>query len=377
MEILTLFSLFLSIIFSITHRVLCVETCELTSCSPTGPTVRFPFRLGRQPRQCGYPGFDLSCNNQSQLLLNIPFTGNLVVTDINYTSQTILFKPKFCPPPRLDTFSPFGSPFDFGLLDEYFFINCSSTWYFPGSSSVDVVDKDCVGNVNGTVVAFPGRFFNGFKDGGLPENCTNILLATDIPVGFRWNAPFCGRCERDNGTCGYKNVETLEVGCSVTSKGGLSAGAKYGITIGAGLPGLFLLVCLSIYARKKINDRALIQQRHHVSDFPTTIALQPPRFAMGLDKLTIDSYPMTVLGESKRLPKPSDSTCAICLSEYQPNDTLRTVPECNHYFHSNCIDEWLKLNATCPICRNFPEGSLDRAAPPLSSSSSSTSLFSS
>ncbi|WOG86377.1 hypothetical protein DCAR_0205580 [Daucus carota subsp. sativus] len=112
-------------------------------------------------------------------------------------------------------------------------------------------------------------------------------------------------------------------------------------------------------------------------NLPTRIITpEPPRFVLGLDKLTIESYPMTVLGESKRLPKPSDSTCAICLSEYKPNDTLRTVPECNHYFHSHCIDEWLKLNATCPVCRNLPEGSFHRAATPMSSSSSSASLFS-
>ena len=24
---------------------------------------------------------------------------------------------------------------------------------------------------------------------------------------------------------------------------------------------------------------------------------------------------------------------------------------CNHLFHSECIDEWLNNNPTCPICR--------------------------
>ncbi|WOG86382.1 hypothetical protein DCAR_0205585 [Daucus carota subsp. sativus] len=159
---------------------------------------------------------------------------------------------------------------------------------------------------------------------------------------------------------------------------GLSTAAKYGIVVGVGLPGIFLLVCLARFARRKMKERAHIQLRHSVQNLPTTrISLTPPRYVMGLDKATINSYPMTVLGESKRLPKPSDSTCAICLSEYQPNDKLRTVPECNHYFHSNCIDEWLKLNASCPVCRNFPEGSSGRtAADPMSSSSSPTSLFS-
>lgn len=216
MEIFSIFSVTLLIIFSIAHTVVCVDTCEPTSCSPIGPSVRFPFRIGQQSRQCGYPGFDLSCNNKSHLTLNLPFAGDFVVTDINYMSQTIFFEPKFCPPP--DTFSPFGSPFDVGFLEEYTFFNCSSTWFSPGVATFEVVD--CVDNVNGTVVAVPSRFYNAFRDRGLPESCTSILWTVDIPAGLRWRAPFCGRCERENGTCGYKNVETLDIGCSVSSKTG-------------------------------------------------------------------------------------------------------------------------------------------------------------
>ncbi|CAL5433368.1 unnamed protein product [Camellia sinensis] len=89
---------------------------------------------------------------------------------------------------------------------------------------------------------------------------------------------------------------------------------------------------------------------------------QPMVIIMGLDRPTIESYPTTVLGESVRLPKPNDGTCPICLAEYQPKETLRTIPECNHYFHANCIDEWLRV-----ACRNSPGGS-SVATPHLSTS---------
>ena len=77
--------------------------------------------------------------------------------------------------------------------------------------------------------------------------------------------------------------------------------------------------------------------------------VRPVRYGIdihGLDGPTIESYPKTLLGESRELPNPNDNTCPICLSEYKPKEMLRTIPECNHYFHVNCIDKWLKINAT-------------------------------
>ncbi|KAF9285164.1 hypothetical protein BGZ88_009638 [Linnemannia elongata] len=43
------------------------------------------------------------------------------------------------------------------------------------------------------------------------------------------------------------------------------------------------------------------------------------------------------------------SSCSICLCEYEDLDELRHLP-CDHYFHQECVDEWLKLKRTCPLC---------------------------
>ena len=43
--------------------------------------------------------------------------------------------------------------------------------------------------------------------------------------------------------------------------------------------------------------------------------------------------------------------CSICLTNYQENDLLKLLP-CTHRFHSNCIDPWLSLNNSCPVCRS-------------------------
>ncbi|KAJ3273697.1 hypothetical protein HDV01_003976 [Terramyces sp. JEL0728] len=41
--------------------------------------------------------------------------------------------------------------------------------------------------------------------------------------------------------------------------------------------------------------------------------------------------------------------CCICISEYENDQVLRQL-SCSHYFHQSCIDEWLSINATCPLC---------------------------
>ena len=45
------------------------------------------------------------------------------------------------------------------------------------------------------------------------------------------------------------------------------------------------------------------------------------------------------------------SVCTICLGDYKERDMLRVLPDCGHIFHQACVDPWLMLHSTCPICR--------------------------
>lgn len=45
-----------------------------------------------------------------------------------------------------------------------------------------------------------------------------------------------------------------------------------------------------------------------------------------------------------------DAECCICLCAYDDGNELRELP-CRHHFHSPCIDKWLHINATCPLCK--------------------------
>ncbi|XP_071700828.1 E3 ubiquitin-protein ligase At1g63170-like [Rutidosis leptorrhynchoides] len=45
-----------------------------------------------------------------------------------------------------------------------------------------------------------------------------------------------------------------------------------------------------------------------------------------------------------------DAECCICLCSYDDGNELRELP-CCHHFHATCIDKWLYINATCPLCK--------------------------
>ncbi|ESQ43924.1 hypothetical protein EUTSA_v10006504mg [Eutrema salsugineum] len=84
----------------------------------------------------------------------------------------------------------------------------------------------------------------------------------------------------------------------------------------------------------------------------------------GLDQPIINSYPKFRFTKDISLAagdgfqgvdgEGGDTTCSICLCEYMEEEMLRMMPECKHYFHVFCLDAWLKLNGSCPVCRNSP-----------------------
>lgn len=104
----------------------------LSNCSEQGPLIRFPFRLKDQPDHCGYPGFELSCTEKKQTVLDLPYSVKLLVKKIDYTTQEIRVQdPDNCLPRQLQNLDLAGSPFQFELENswDYFrdftFVNCS------------------------------------------------------------------------------------------------------------------------------------------------------------------------------------------------------------------------------------------------------------
>ncbi|GLJ12892.1 hypothetical protein SUGI_0199920 [Cryptomeria japonica] len=89
----------------------------------------------------------------------------------------------------------------------------------------------------------------------------------------------------------------------------------------------------------------------------------------GLDESTIDSYPKVVYYRRQQLPRSQDTCCSICLGEYKYKEVLRLLPDCKHCFHAGCVDAWLRLNPSCPVCRTaspLPSPSVTPLPTPLS-----------
>jgi hypothetical protein len=54
--------------------------------------------------------------------------------------------------------------------------------------------------------------------------------------------------------------------------------------------------------------------------------------------------------QSAALRAAGDLSCSVCLSSYEENELLRRLG-CGHSYHAECLDPWLRTNASCPRCR--------------------------
>ena len=74
----------------------------------------------------------------------------------------------------------------------------------------------------------------------------------------------------------------------------------------------------------------------------------------GATEEQIEAIRTAVVGVGGLAPD-SECKCPICLEDFVPGSVLRCM-DCTHTFHKLCLDKWLSMKATCPICqRPVPE----------------------
>ncbi|KAL2921905.1 putative RING-H2 finger protein ATL21A [Bienertia sinuspersici] len=341
------------------HRLIDVVVLGLCSQDPYREPVtryiQFPFVIRNEslPTSCGYPGFDLLCDDDYNLLINLPNSGVFSVEEIDYVNQELwLNDPDDCLPRKLLTLNDSNyvgkSPFIPVLEQVYWFYNCSSD-FFNSSDDDEINPISCLSGQSYGVFATQSKkivkgnssLCNKIGPVKVPvskksnEMYSSLELEDDILL--TWSKPLeCGECYQRNGNC-------------------LSRPAMFAIAVAFVTPLVLVTCCIAYFIMRAICYR----RRANRARLPSAVLAlsmtpQPQRVIQGLDQTIIESYPKVVLGESRRLPKPDDNNCAICLSEYLAKETLKTIPDCGHCFHAHCIDEWLLLNASCPVCRNSP-----------------------
>nr|XP_043633634.1 RING-H2 finger protein ATL70-like [Erigeron canadensis] len=147
---------------------------------------------------------------------------------------------------------------------------------------------------------------------------------------------------------------------------------------------VILFITILIYAsymckqRSSNSSRSAPHQLHTSTNYDDSDDSQCMRCSSGLDDEVLSTFPTFLYSETKK-KKPDDhhnivdddinetskstttsiaidygSGCSICLADYKPMEVLKLLPECGHLFHVKCIDTWLKVQSTCPVCRNSP-----------------------
>jgi hypothetical protein len=83
----------------------------------------------------------------------------------------------------------------------------------------------------------------------------------------------------------------------------------------------------------------------------------------GSSQTRIDEIPTRIIGAATTgngndVENPDDSKegsgseeCAVCMESFSAGDEVRVLP-CNHEFHVACVDQWLRMRSTCPLCRS-------------------------
>ncbi|WKA07526.1 hypothetical protein VitviT2T_025343 [Vitis vinifera] len=205
----------------------------VSRCSDQGPAIRFPFRLKDQPENCGYPGFELSCTETNQTILDMPSSVKLSVKNIKYKSREIVVEdPNNCLQSQLQNLRLSASPFHFKLnhsfeLQAFTFFNCSAnrsdSSYFK---SIKSFSKSCSFLPGNPLYAVDSSTSLTDLDVSSCRRIYNLSLPTyyiyegENRLYLKWEESICGNCEAEGKKCRLKksNGKKPETECITDTK---------------------------------------------------------------------------------------------------------------------------------------------------------------
>ncbi|KAF5801344.1 putative wall-associated receptor kinase, galacturonan-binding domain-containing protein [Helianthus annuus] len=274
--------------------------CPVSFCGSTAFSIQFPFReVGQQQDMCGYPGFNLRCDKQGKLLLNLPNSGDFSVRAIDYRSQVIqVYDPSGCSAARRLTLDLSGSPFWGTPSKNYTLLSCPVEDDMSNHTSVG-----CISNSTHSTLAISSQRFAmtmanqtacriigsittpiaWWQDqGGLTSNL-------DIDLALTWDDPNCRECATRGGICGYTNTTKQDITCFDNTKKGNKHHIIGLVIIAIALPATAASIALVCYICKDRRRVATCVARNATPSTPDTTTVSNGDTVIGLDQSTIKS----------------------------------------------------------------------------------------
>ncbi|XP_034710955.1 rust resistance kinase Lr10-like [Vitis riparia] len=246
------------------------ECMTSNGCGDQGPLIQFPFRLKDQPRHCGYPGFELSCTENNQTMLELPVSVKLLVKKIVYKSREIIVQdPDNCLARKLRNLNLAASPFHFNFEEDVTLFNCSS--YKTESYGFDQ-SIPCLSNPGNPV--YPVSSSRSVQDTDL-SSCRRLYSAS-VPIDD-WDYIFDGRAFSlkwsHSKICRLKKSDSTETECiKGVSKKIIVTGAIFGFF----LLMLVIVVPYRVYSSNKVERDNRVKVKKFLEDYE---ALKPSRYS--------------------------------------------------------------------------------------------------
>ena len=188
--------------------------CPQLRCREDGPAIRFPFRLkDRQPDQyCGYPGFDLYCNDKNDTVLELPTSVKAFVKHIDYKSQLIIVTDSDnCFPRKIQGINLSSPPFQFydrkidSYLSDFGLFNCTPE---TDTDSSDLIP--CLSSSRHPVYAFSSF---AYVERVPILSCTKMYSVSSVPIyspflQLTWSGSECGHGEVKGNNCRFEENST-------------------------------------------------------------------------------------------------------------------------------------------------------------------------
>ncbi|XP_028770539.1 RING-H2 finger protein ATL20-like [Neltuma alba] len=89
---------------------------------------------------------------------------------------------------------------------------------------------------------------------------------------------------------------------------------------------------------------------HHVEVFPPSQVVtdsSESQYSPGMGEVSGQSL---LSAHNQQNNQDEHSVCFICLAKYAEKELVRILP-CSHMFHLECVDKWLRIASSCPLCK--------------------------